>query len=353
LENKNISLSLNTLSGTLAQFNIALTDANFTSLLGAETLQNKTINANNNTISNLDTANFESGVIDTDGALTANSNTRLATQKAVKTYVDSQNGFSWRYIDADYTPTATDSLLLVDTYSADITITLPPGGRGKPLTILKYNTASILSPYKVKIVAATDVTINYIGRFPTKTSGQLQLITDGDYVQMVTTPELNVPQPYYTGESNIQAPSREYYVSVYANAFQTNVASGTVVAFNAAITNPNSYWNTGTYRYTAPVSGKYLITGSLHAQAHTVGGGVSSNINVYNASNTLIGGARLGAFYFLAGIAYQSFVISYVATLAATDYFNISVRSLGNINIAGNTSTNDAFTHLQVSYLGP
>lgn len=53
-----------------------------------QTLTNKTVNADNNTISNLETDNFKSGVIDTDGTLAANSDTRLATQKAVKTYVD-------------------------------------------------------------------------------------------------------------------------------------------------------------------------------------------------------------------------------------------------------------------------
>jgi hypothetical protein len=52
------------------------------------TLTGKTISGGNNTITNLSTGMFASGVIDTDGALTANSDTRLATQKAVKTYVD-------------------------------------------------------------------------------------------------------------------------------------------------------------------------------------------------------------------------------------------------------------------------
>jgi len=54
----------------------------------AQTLTGKTINASSNTISNLTAAMFASGVIDTDGALAANSDTRLATQKAVKAYAD-------------------------------------------------------------------------------------------------------------------------------------------------------------------------------------------------------------------------------------------------------------------------
>jgi hypothetical protein len=43
LTNKSVSLGSNTLTGTLAQFNSALTDADFVSLTGTETLTNKTL----------------------------------------------------------------------------------------------------------------------------------------------------------------------------------------------------------------------------------------------------------------------------------------------------------------------
>lgn len=45
LTNKTIALGSNTISGTLAQFNTAVTDANLASLAGAETLTNKTLTA--------------------------------------------------------------------------------------------------------------------------------------------------------------------------------------------------------------------------------------------------------------------------------------------------------------------
>ena len=54
---------------------------------GVQTLTNKTISATNNTISNLNTTNFASGIIDTDGALISNSDTKISTQKAIKTYI--------------------------------------------------------------------------------------------------------------------------------------------------------------------------------------------------------------------------------------------------------------------------
>jgi hypothetical protein len=55
----------------------------------SDTLTNKTINASNNTISNITTAMFAASVIDTDVNLAADSDTRIATQKAVKAYVSS------------------------------------------------------------------------------------------------------------------------------------------------------------------------------------------------------------------------------------------------------------------------
>jgi hypothetical protein len=50
LTNKTIDLANNTLTGNLAQFNAALTGADFATLAAVETLTNKTINAANNTL---------------------------------------------------------------------------------------------------------------------------------------------------------------------------------------------------------------------------------------------------------------------------------------------------------------
>lgn len=58
----------------------------------SQTLTNKTLDIDNNTLSNVETDNFKAGVIDTDVALTANSDTKLATQKATKAYSDTVSG---------------------------------------------------------------------------------------------------------------------------------------------------------------------------------------------------------------------------------------------------------------------
>lgn len=60
---------------------------------------NKTLDANGtgNSITNIETADFATNVIDNDATLAANSATRLATQQAIKSYVDNTaQGLSWK-----------------------------------------------------------------------------------------------------------------------------------------------------------------------------------------------------------------------------------------------------------------
>ena len=87
-----VDLSEATVTGTTAEFNSALSDGSFATLAGTETLTNKTIDANGtgNSITNLEVADFASGVVDTDLASVSASDDTLASAKAIKTYVDAQ-----------------------------------------------------------------------------------------------------------------------------------------------------------------------------------------------------------------------------------------------------------------------
>src|SRR6056300_1970036 len=53
LTNKSIALGSNTITGTTAEFNTALTDNDFATLAGTEALTNKTISGSSNTLSNI------------------------------------------------------------------------------------------------------------------------------------------------------------------------------------------------------------------------------------------------------------------------------------------------------------
>jgi hypothetical protein len=77
LTNKTIALGSNTISGTKAQFNTAMTDADFATLTGTETLTGKTIAAGSNTISGLTNSNL-SGSAGITTANLANSTITMA-----------------------------------------------------------------------------------------------------------------------------------------------------------------------------------------------------------------------------------------------------------------------------------
>jgi hypothetical protein len=77
----------------------AVAGTDYTSPSSAESFTNKTYNAagTGNVLSNIATSMFAANVVDTDGTLAANSDTRLASQKAVKTYVDAiAQGLKWK-----------------------------------------------------------------------------------------------------------------------------------------------------------------------------------------------------------------------------------------------------------------
>ena len=62
LTNKTINLTSNTLSGTVAQFNTALSDGDFATLAGTETLTGKTISGTSNTITDIAITSAVSGL---------------------------------------------------------------------------------------------------------------------------------------------------------------------------------------------------------------------------------------------------------------------------------------------------
>ena len=114
LANKSIGLGNNTLTGTLAQFNTACSDADFVSLTGTETLTNKTINVNNNTIKGIAANSFvlsnASGQIDgvvaqkvvPTGAVVGTSDTQTLTNKTIQT-----GTFTSGYTEQVFTVTGT------------------------------------------------------------------------------------------------------------------------------------------------------------------------------------------------------------------------------------------------------
>jgi len=68
LSNKSISLATNTLSGTIAEFNTALSDADFATTAGVETLSGKTISGTSNTLTNIANTSLTNSSVTVNGS---------------------------------------------------------------------------------------------------------------------------------------------------------------------------------------------------------------------------------------------------------------------------------------------
>ena len=128
-------------SGNSVTFNI---DSTVATLTGAQTLTNKTIDADNNTVSNLEVDNLKSGVLDTDLTTVAATDTTLASAKAIKTYVDSQVTAQDLDFQAD-----SGGALSIDLDSESLTLTggtgIDTSGSGNTVTFAIDSTVATLT----------------------------------------------------------------------------------------------------------------------------------------------------------------------------------------------------------------
>lgn len=82
----------------------------------SQTLTNKTVDADNNTISNLETDNLKSGVLNTDTSLTGATDTQIPSALAVKTFVE--NGLSAQNEASEITLVPTGTIEATDLQAA-------------------------------------------------------------------------------------------------------------------------------------------------------------------------------------------------------------------------------------------
>jgi len=128
-------------SGNAVTFAI---DSTVATLTGSQTLTNKGIDADNNTLSNIEVDNLKSGVLDTDLSSVAGTDTTLASAKAIKAYVDSQVTAQ----DLDFQGDSGGALSIdLDSETLDIAggTGIDTSGSGNTLTVAIDSTVATLS----------------------------------------------------------------------------------------------------------------------------------------------------------------------------------------------------------------
>ena len=124
LTNKTLALGSNTISGTIAQFNTAVTDATLVSTTSSDTLTNKSVNLANNTLTGT-LAQFNTAV--SNATLVSTTGTETLTNKSLTApTLTGSSSSAGSIIFKEDTDNGTNSATLVGpAATADVTITLP------------------------------------------------------------------------------------------------------------------------------------------------------------------------------------------------------------------------------------
>jgi len=145
--------------------NYSNTNSGFITASSSSTLTNKGIDADNNTISNIEVDNLKSGVLDTDISSVAGTDTTLASAKAIKTYVDAQLTAADLDFQAD-----SGGALSIDLDSETITFTggtgIDTSGSGNEVTFAIDSTVATLTGSQTltnKTISGADNTLSNIG----------------------------------------------------------------------------------------------------------------------------------------------------------------------------------------------
>jgi hypothetical protein len=219
LTNKTIALGSNTVSGTLAEFNTAVTDANLASLAGSETLTNKTIDLASNTVT-MTLAQLNTAVSDANMASIAGSETltnKTLTAPVISTI--SNTGTVTLF-------TATDTVVGKATTDTLTNKSIALGTNTVTGTIAQFNTA--VTDANFATLAGTETltgkTIDFTDNTVTMTLAQLNTaISDANITQLSAPSDAN-----YFAQRTSGNDGDEYARDVYRVHTPRASADGTI-----------------------------------------------------------------------------------------------------------------------------
>ncbi|NLA96585.1 MAG: hypothetical protein GX838_07080, partial [Clostridiaceae bacterium] len=272
--------------------------------------------------------------LDTDATLAANSDEKVPSQKAVKTYADSK-GYAWKGAWASSTAYSENDTIehngsgYVCTGAHTSGASTEPGvgaswatnwdlfveGMPEPniTTATTTNLTGVITGNGSILAAKTNPTGDFVGTTDTQT------LTN----KTLTNPTINFTD---------KAVTQTVKCRVYMAAGQSNLTDNTynIIALDTETYDTGSDFNTGTYTYTAPVSGYYYISARTETTSASTPADKRFVMAVYKNSAGMLYDVRHSA---LASNSI-SFHISSVEYLAANDTLDLRFRPNG---IGGNT----------------
>ena len=279
LTNKTLALGSNTISGTFAQFNTAVTDATLVSTTGSETLTNKSVNLANNTLTGT-FAQFNTAV--SNATLVSTTGTETLTNKSLTAPVlTGSSSSAGSIIFKEDTDNGTNSATLVGPAStADVTITLP-AETGTVLTTassiansnLANSTVTIgssavaLGSSVTTLTGITSLTSDAVVakangfRVIDNTDTTKQVAFDASGIATSTTRTLTVPN----ASDTLVLLAESQTLTNKTLAFGSNTISGTLAQFNTAVSDATLVSTTGSETLTNKtiVLGNNTVSGAL------------------------------------------------------------------------------------------